>query len=185
MKGQHAFCPTSGAELGDERHYVDSRIPCRAPIEGTVDDSWTMLGELSNGQLISSATALTSYFRRCQQEAHADYYVDLYGKAALAIRRLKSETNAWDVWIWYALAERLDRLGFDASWMRRFADPRCPRCSSQIKLEDAVVGYDHLICGASCGNDSSDRTVEIYERIHDVYEATFPDEPIDSLNVFD
>lgn len=185
MKGKHAFCPTSGAELTEERYYVDSNIPYRAPVEGTVDESWTLLGELTTGQLVSSSTALISYFRRCQQEAAADYYVDLYGKAAKELRRLKSETNAWDVWIWYALAERLDRVGFDTSWMLQYAEPRCPRCSSRLRYEEPTAGYANMICGSSCGNEgSSDRTVEIYERIKDVHNATFTDDPVESLHIF-
>jgi hypothetical protein len=185
MKGKHAFCPQSGATLNDDRHYVDSNIAYRAPVEDSVDDSWTPLGELTTGELVSSCTALTSVFRRCQQLSHADYYVDLYGTAALALRRLKSETNGWDVWIWYALAERLDRLGYDASWMHNHADPRCPRCSSKLRFEDSPTGYANMICGASCGTEtSSDRTVEIYDRIKDVYNATFTDDPIDELHIF-
>lgn len=186
MKGKHAFCPTSGASLTDERYYADTNIPFRAPVEDSIDDSWTLLGELTTGELVSSCTALISYFRRCQQKASADYYVDLYGKSAVDIRRLKSETNAWDVWIWYALAEHLDRRGFDASWMPHFAEPRCPRCSSRLRYEPSATGYPNMICGASCGNETaSDRTVEIYERIKDVYNATFTDDTIESLHVFE
>lgn len=185
MKGQHRFCPTSGAALSEEAHYVGPGIKLRAPIDGTVDESWTCDGALTSGELISSCSALIAYFRRCRERADGPAEID--GKAALAIRRLKRANDAWDEWIWYASAERLTRKGFESEWMLAFADPRCPRCSSRVRITEAV-GYPEIDCGVGCGVDSSDRSIAIYDRILEVYNAAFASDdeaPIDRLQIYD
>lgn len=183
MKGTHQFCPTSGAALSDDAHYVENGVKLRAPLDGTVDDSWTCDGALTNGELVSGCSALIAYFRRQRRKTDVDAEID--GKAALAIRRLKSSSGAWDEWIWYATAERLARSGFDAEWMLAFAEPRCPRCSSRVKIEPSATGYPNLRCGVTCGPDSADRSIEIYDRILDTYNAAFSDtDPIERLRVF-
>lgn len=185
MKGTYAFDPVSGADLSEETHYIDSGIKLRAPIDESVDDSWTCDGALTSGELVSSCSALIAYFRRCRDRVRAPESID--SKAALAIRRCKAGSDAWDEWVWYATAERLARRGVDAVWMLAFCDPRCPRCSSRVRIEPAV-GYPRIDCGANCGADSSDRSIEIYDRILDVYNAGFAgddDEPIESLRIYD
>ena len=181
MKGIHKHSPTTGAELSREKRYPGT-IPLRESLEAD--------GELTNGELVSrNATALLRYFKRCHAK-HGDPDTDLYFAAWQGIQALRAgddeeESDPWDVWLWYSLAERLDRRGFDVDWMLGHAEPRCPRCSSRLKHKPAAAGYPKMICGASCGAEtSSDRTVEIYERIKDVYNATFPDDAVDSLRVF-
>ena len=44
---------------------------------------------------------------------------DLYCKAALALRRIKSSSGAIDPWVWAVLAERLLRAGYPIDWMFR------------------------------------------------------------------
>ena len=187
MKGQTAFCPKTGAELSKERYYADSNIPFRIPERESVDEAFwdeDAEGLLTLGEAKSANTAILSYFERCHQKVR-EHDEELYRRAWSAIRQLKLKTSAWDVWIWYALAERLDRLGFDTSWMLQYAEPRCPRCSSRLRYEEPPTGYANMICGSSCGNEtSSDRTVEIYDRIKDVYNATFTDDPVERLHIF-
>ncbi|WP_122090904.1 hypothetical protein [Halalkalicoccus subterraneus] len=74
--------------------------------------------------------------------------------------------------------------------MFAFADRRCPRCSSRVRVEPAV-GYPEIGCGVKCGVDSADRSIEIYDRILEVYNAAFASgeniekDPIDRLRIYD
>jgi len=166
MKGQHKFSPSTGAELSRDRRYPGS-IPLREALDGS--------GELSNGKLVSdTSTALARYFKRTHQRRHQDDDGELYRAAALAIARLRQH-DPWDCWLWYAAAERLHRKGFDVAWMLDHVEARCPRCSSRLQYEPSVSGYAHAMCASSCGADSNDRTIEIVDRILDLYEAAFGD----------
>lgn len=172
MKGQHKFAPRSGAALDREPEYPGT-IPLREALDGS--------GELSNGTLVSeSGEAIVRYFRRCHQRHH-DEAPDCYAAAALAVKRLRAE-DPWDVWVWYALAERLHRKGYDVAWMFAHAEPRCPRCSSRLQFDDAAAGYPYAKCGASC-SPQPDRTIEIHERVEAVYETAF-DEDLDGFEAW-
>lgn len=181
MKAPHAHSPSTGAPLSDESEYPPGTRPgqsSRTPVDGT--------GELTTGERRSSRTALQQYFEASYRDSHAgrDAPDDLLRTAGTALYRLKRE-NAWDVWTWYALAERLARKGYWSTWMCRHAVPRCPRCGSRLQYERSVVGYDYARCGSRCGADSSsERSVEIVERIQSLYEAAF-DAQLGRLQAFD
>lgn len=190
MKGEHAFCPESGAQLSDQQHWVggpSGRVPLRAADPESVPGP--ALEELTNGELVSRTEALIAHFRGHCPDGAPD---ELVAKAALDLRRLKSQTDAWDCWVWLALAERLDRRGFEVDWMLGCAEPRCPRpqCSSRIQFGASVVGVPAMDCASRCGADSSsDRTGEIHDRIKAVYQLAFGDEaPIEQgegLNIWE
>lgn len=175
MKGQHKFAPSSGAELSRDQRYPGT-IPLREALDGS--------GELSNGKLVSDdSTALKRYFKRMHQRRHDETDSDLYRAASLGILRLR-ESDPWDCWLWYALAERLHRKGHEVEWMLDHVEARCPRCSSRLQYEPSATGYTHAKCASSCGADSSnDRTVEIVERILDLYQTAF-DEDLDQITLF-
>ena len=173
MKGVHRFSPSSGVELSHDQHYPGT-IPLREALDGS--------GELSNGKLVSETpTALVRYFKRMHQRRHAYDDPELYQAVALAVKRLRKH-DPWDCWLWYALAEHLHRAGHDVKWMLDHAEARCPRCSSQLKHEPSASGYARAICASSCGADSKDRTIEIVDRILDLYAETF--EEIDRITLF-
>lgn len=185
MKGAHKFCPESGVELSTERHYDASGIPWRAPEDDVDEDHYGAPPEglLTCGDLVSSRLALANYFRRCHQRHH-EPDEGLYRAMALALRRLKTSDDdddprggAWDVWVWYALAERLARKGHDVRWMHYHADARCPRCSCQLVWELTPRGRQGRC--PSCGDDNY-RDGEIRDRIRALYRAAF-DESIDDL----
>jgi hypothetical protein len=116
-----------------------------------------------------------NYFRRCHQRYH-ETNPRLYSKVTLALRRLKRTATgreAWDMHVWYALAERLDRLGFDVQWMNAHVEPRCPRCAGRLKYERTTT--DELVgrCGTDCTDDRSDRLDEIREIVVDLYGRAF------------
>lgn len=108
MIGYHAFCPSSGASLPREIRYDDRGVPKRAP---AADDAEI---PLTTGRSWSLTTALTRYFRHCHSR-HAERNEALYGRASLALTRLKHTTNGRggrDEIVWYALGERLARTLF-------------------------------------------------------------------------
>lgn len=174
MKGGNKFCPRSGAELGEETHHDEHGIPFRAP-EDDVDEAHYgagPVGELSCGELVSSRIALANYFRRCHQLARGPDD-QLYRAMALALRRLKSgDSDDWDVWIWFALEERLHRKGFDVDWMDQFAEARCLRCGSVMKWERTPRGVQGK-CAVNCSDDNDYREPEIRERIRTIYDSAF------------
>lgn len=174
MKGIHRFCPETGAELSDEKHYDNDGPPLRAPKD--VDGRhWgdEPEGLLSNGELVSSRYALANYFRRCHQRHH-DEDGALYRAMALALRRLKRETDAWDVWVWFALAERLNRKGHDVEWMRNHVDVPCPWCSGPLKWEQTARGIQGK-CATNCRNQWNQDYVEpvVREKVRAAYNSTF------------
>ncbi|QLG63097.1 hypothetical protein [Halorarum salinum] len=178
MKGIHRYSPTTGAELGRDRHYPGT-IPLRESLEGD--------GELTNGELVSrDPTAILEYFKRCHRK-HYDADQDLYLAAWEGITALRAgddeeESDPWDCWLWYALAERLDRRGHDVEWMCAHVDPRCPHCSSSTKLEPSATGYPNVRCASHCRR-YNDVTIAIVERVLDLYNATF-DEGISRVGLF-
>lgn len=178
MRGKDAFCPKTGAPLSDEKHYDDRGHPNRAvlPNESSIDPQPS--GELTNGAICSSKAALFNRFRRCHQQ-HNDANGALYRKTALSLRRLKraaSGYETWDVYIWYALQQRLAETGYDTKWMHSHAMLRCPHCHGQLKYERYDTGAIRARCGTHC-TDDTDQLAEIRETIADLYSKAF-DEPV-------
>ena len=66
----------------------------------------------------SSHEDLAWMFRAVHQREY-DPEGKLYCKASLALRRIKSASNAHDPWVWAVLAERLIRAGYPVDWMFR------------------------------------------------------------------
>lgn len=175
MKGAHKFSPMSGAELSREQHYPGT-VPQREALDGS--------GELTNGQLVSNGSrALLGNFRRMHARHHDQENAALVRKASRAIQRLRKH-DPWDCWLWYALAEHLDRrddVDVDVTWMLGHVDPRCPHCSSRTKLEPSATGYPNVKCASHCQH-KNDVTIVVVERILDCYNAAF-DEPIDRVGL--
>ncbi|WP_433630480.1 hypothetical protein [Halomicrococcus sp. NG-SE-24] len=175
MKGRHAFCPKSGAQLSDEVHYDETG---RALRHGVGDDHAAKTqpnGELTNGALRSSKVAIFNYFRRCHQR-HRDADSSLYPKAAIALSRLKRAASgdvAWDMYVWLALGERLDQRGFDVHWMNAHVELRCPRCGGRLKFEEVADDGVVATCGTDCTNDDGDHLDEIRQTVVDLYEGAF------------
>lgn len=178
MIGKYAFCPTSGASLSREVHYDERGRPERVPQDDDLSPNATLDAPLTTGKRRSSRRALVTHFRRCHRR-HDDPDDDLSRRAALAIGRLKraaSGRQERDVVVWYALAERLARDGFDVDWMGAHAEPRCPSCSGRLTY---VVGPDGPIgrCGGSCDDTGEDRLETIRETVCSLFAQTFPDDP--------
>lgn len=187
MKGNYAFCPKSGAPLSKELHYDDEGRPRRCVESDENSAVRSPDGELTNGSLRSSKVAVFNHFRRRHQRHHGTDS-RLYSKATLALRRLKRTANgreAWDMYVWYALAERLDRLGFDVRWMSAHVEPRCPRCAGRLKYERTAA--DELVarCGTDCTDDRSDRLAEIRETVVGLYGRAFEDDTSERPSVDD
>ncbi len=184
MKGDYAFCPKSGAPLSEEIHYDELGHAHRHVLGDDTHVEQQQDGELTNGSLRSSKTALFNYFRRCHDDRR-EPNSKLYSRAALALSRLKrtaSGTEEWDMYVWFALAERLEVHGFDACWMNAHIEPRCPQCAGRLKYE-RLVG-DELVarCGTNCTTDSRDRLAEIRETVVDLYGRAFTVESSDALS---
>ena len=179
MIDEHAFCPRSGAPLSDEKHYDERGHARRAPEE--LNDEPT-IQELTNGERRSSRRALLVHFRRCHGR-HADPDSTLYRTASLALYRLKRTAHGTvdrDVYVWYALAERLAREGFDAGWMHAHVEPRCPRCHGKLKYGRTPDGGLRARCGARCSDGRSDALREVRETVADLYTRAFePGAPIE------
>ena len=183
MKGRNAFCPKSGAQLSEEVHYDETG---RALRHGIKDDQTTKTqptGELTNGALRSSKVAIFNYFRRCHQRHH-DADSPLYSKTAIALSRLKrtaSGHEAWDMYIWLALGERLDQRGFDVEWMNAHIELRCPHCNGQLKFSEPTCNGVSATCGTNCTGDDNDCLVEIRETVINLYEKAFGTDTQDTL----
>lgn len=178
MIGEHAFCPTSGASLSREVHYDDRGRPERVPQSDDLSPNAALEGPLTTGERRSSKRALATYFRRCHRR-HADRDDDLYRRAAVALARLKraaSGREERDDVVWFALAERLAREGFDVDWMTAHADPRCPACNGRLTY---VEGPDGPIgrCG-SCRDARDDRLEAVRDLVRSLFARTFPDDSI-------
>lgn len=184
MIGTHAFCPKSGAPLSDEKHYDSSGDGKRAVLaDGRLNEE-PPLGELTNGAIRSSKTALFNYFRRCHQRRF-DADDALYQKASLVFTRLKSAAagrQEWDVHIWYAAQRRLDNAGYETHWMHANAEPRCPYCHGQLGYTQFVNGDVIAYCGTNCTDRRTDHLAEIRKILVAVYVQAFPDAS-DSISV--
>ncbi|MGQ3411981.1 hypothetical protein ACT4ML_06925 [Natrinema sp. LN54] len=178
MIGEHAFCPTSGASLSREVHYDERGRPERVPQSDDLSPNASLDAPLTTGERRSSRRALATHFRRCHRR-HADADDELYCRAALSLARLKRAAagrQGRDVIVWYALAERLARDGFDVDWMSAHAEPRCPDCSGRLTY---VEGPDGPIgrCGGSCHGTRADRLETIRDTVCSLFARTFPDDP--------
>lgn len=172
MIHEYAFCPRSGAPLSAERHYDEFGRARRAPLEST--DGGPAVHELTNGERRSSRRALHVHFRECHGR-HADPDPVLYRVASLALYRLKRAaegTADWDVHVWYALAERLARDGFDAEWMHAHAEPRCPRCHGALRYERTPGGDLYAECGTRCVGRTN-ALDEVRETVADLFNRAF------------
>lgn len=179
MISKRAFDPATGAPLSEEKLYPNTyRYGVRSPIHHP-QSCWIRHRDeaLTNGELQSSMEGLLGYFKRVHRACRAPE-PSLDSAAALALKRLKAaEADAADggsdtqpreyidVFVWYALAERLSRKGHWVSWMIDFAQPRCPHCQSVVRFEQGA----RLIakCGSSdtCGmvhDDILDLVLRIY-----------------------
>lgn len=186
MKGAYKFCPDTGVELTDEQHFDERGQSKHAPDdENLPTDHWgeRPVGLLTNGELVSDRHALANYFRRCHQRTH-DEDGALYRSMALALRRLKTRTDAWDVWVWYALAERLTTKDYQVEWMLNFTEARCPRCSGPLKWESTVRGLQSK-CAVNCRDEWNQDylDVEIREQVQATYNSAFPDDAVDELEL--
>ncbi len=187
MKGQYAFCPKSGAPLSDDVHYDELGRSSRHVVSTDSPPTMGTEGEMTNGSLRSSKIALFSYFRRCYERRYVTNR-KLYSRSTIALGRLKrtaSGREEWDMYVWYALAERLARLGFDAEWMNAYIDPRCPQCGGRLKYEQLVCDEIIGICGTNCTDDRSDRLEEIRETVADLYNRAFFEETGEQLSATD
>lgn len=174
MKGPHAICPETGADLSQERHPDERRIQYREP---ETDDS----DILSTGETHSSRLALARFFDRNHREYADDLEDGAPCRAGIHLRALKSETEARDEWVWYALCEKLHREGFDVAWMR-MADVVlvCPHCGSWLKYRPAPK--DELLpkCGTNCNDTDEFVFGDIKARIRSTYNLAFaPTDPLD------
>lgn len=179
MIGKDAFCPTSGASLSRESHYDEQGRPSRAVEADESAVAAGTVGELTNGAVRSSQTALLRYFERCHAR-HADRDESLYRSASLALRRLKSTADGrqeWDVHVWYALKHRLDEKGYDVEWMDGHAQLWCPRCHSRLRYAADGLGELRAWCGVDCTGRPAECLTDIREIVASLYRGTFDEEP--------
>ena len=169
MKGPHAICPESGARLSQERHPDERRIQYREP---TTSES----SVLSTGKTHSSMHALASFFGRKARDLVDDPEEALLTAASQYLRALKSETDARDEWVWYALCERLHRDGYDVAWMR-MADVVlvCPHCGSRLTYRPAPKGDILPKCAINCQGSDDFVYGAIRSEIRTAYNQAFDD----------
>lgn len=179
MKGHYAFCPKSGAPLSETVHYDEVGRPLRHAVSDGHVAKTEPSGELTNGALRSSKVAVFNYFRRCHQRHHDDDG-QLYSKTAVALSRLKraaSGTTEWDMYVWFALGERLAERGFDVGWMNAHIEPRCPHCAGRLSYDQFGADAITARCGTNCTGDDADRLTEIRADVVDLYDAAFAADP--------
>lgn len=177
MIGEDAFCPKTGAPLSKEADFDDRGRPRRTVLADERSLASQSAGELSNGAVRSSKSALFNRFRNCHTR-HYEADDALYRKAALGLCRLKgvAEGNeAWDVHIWYALQRRLSEVDYDTEWMDVHVEPRCPRCHGRLKYERYDTGEVSAHCGTRCTGRKVDHLTEIRETIATLYSRAFDD----------
>lgn len=178
MKGDHAFCPKTGAELSRTIHYDDDGRPWRAAVADEHTLRRKIEGELTAGAIRSSASAVLAHFRRCY-ERRGGPGEDPYGAAGVALRRLKRTargTEQWDAHVWYALRCRLEDRGYDVDWMDAHADPRCPSCGSHLVYREVDGGDVRGLCPTNCTGDGRNRLPEIRRTIATLYRRAFGEE---------
>lgn len=182
MKGEYAFCPKSGARLSEEIHYDEFGRGLRTPVRDA-DSGTQPEGELTNGSIRSSRVALFNHFRRCH-ERHGDSSCELYSKTALAFTRLKRAARgreSWDMYVWFALGQRLADEGYEVQWMNTHVEPRCPDCAGRLKYDATVEKTLRARCGTDCTGCGGDKLEAIRATVADLYvrafeNATRPDE---------
>lgn len=177
MIGSDAFCPKTGAPLSERRHYDATGQPYRAVTSDERAIATPTEGELTNGAVRSSSSALLRYFRRCHRRHHDDDEA-LYRQASIAVRRLKNAATGrqeWDVHVWYALERRLARTGHENWWMHSHAEPRCPRCHGRLSYTKRVDGVGAR-CGTNCDGRQVDRLTTVRATVADLYAQAFPDD---------
>ncbi|WP_435175265.1 hypothetical protein [Halorussus sp. AFM4] len=177
MKGEYAFCPKSGAPLSEERHYDERGRPARHPVGERHDGTTRPDGELTGGALRSSRVALFNHFRNCHRRAR-EPDEELYSRAGVELLRLKRTASGraeWDLFVWYALAERLSRTGWDVEWMGSDVEPRCPDCAGDLRYESGIDGEVFGYCAVDCTGSGADRLAEIRDRVADLYRRAFAD----------
>lgn len=180
MIGKDAFCPKTGASLSDQQYYDEEGQPQRVVAADKHSLASQTAGELTNGAVRSSKTALFNRFRDCHQR-HYSANDGLYRKAALALSRLKrvaDGSTSWDIYVWYALQRRLTEVGYNVEWMHAYVEPRCPHCHGPLQYREYETGGAVARCATGC-DSRTDQLPEIRETIGRLYSRTF-DEPVDS-----
>ncbi|WP_135830652.1 hypothetical protein [Halorussus halobius] len=169
VRGEDAFCPSSGSRLSLDRHFDELARPWRVP------DASSESAELTTGADKSSTTALKRFFRRTHRSERSDDTMDrdLLRVAARHIETLKRSTEARDEWVWYALCERLHREGFDVGWMRKHVNPVCPHCGSELTADLAPKGEVLPQCAVNCRDDNRFVEGDIADAIRDTYNEAF------------
>ncbi|WP_049903645.1 hypothetical protein [Halococcus agarilyticus] len=176
MIGATAFCPKTGAQLSERRHYDERGRSLRAPVADGIVDGDELDGELTAGAVRSSRRALLAHFRRSHQR-HGSADADLYRTVALWLRRLKraaSGPHEPDTIVWLALSARVREAEHDADWMLAHVAIRCPRCHGRLSYERLGSETIHAACGTDCTDDSADRLAEIETLARDLYARAFP-----------
>ena len=176
MIGATSFCPKTGAQLSERRHYDEHGRVLRAPVADGIVAETELDGELTTGAVRSSRRALLAHFRRSHQYHEAENAA-LYRKVALWLRRLKQSASgpqAPDAVVWLALSARVRHADHDADWMLAHIDVRCPRCHGRLNYEQIGAGTIYAACGTDCTDDSADRLTEIETLACDLYARSFP-----------
>ncbi len=180
MHGTHAFCPESGSTLSEDTVVTETGRELRYPTNDNAygEDSYV----LTTGATCSSTIALMSRFRECHEREFGTTWVDdervnaLYRRVALYLRQLKAdvdgEATTRDEWIWFALAERLDREGDPADWMRNYADVVCPHCGGTLSWLEAPRGMLPK-CLNKCDGTNRYLAHEIQRKVAAVYNRAF------------
>jgi hypothetical protein len=180
MIGEDAFCPKTGAPLSEENHYDEQGNSQRATVPDECSPESHLPGELTNGARQSAKAALFNRFRRCHQR-HREVNNALYRKAALGLHRLKRAADGqhgWDIYVWYALHQWLERMGFNVEWMHTHVEPRCPDCHGQLNYTLYDNGKVSAQCATNCTADKADKLPAIRKIVASLYSQAF-DESID------
>ncbi|WP_436928785.1 hypothetical protein [Halosimplex halobium] len=181
MIGTDPFCPESGAPLSRDRHYDETGRGKRAVTTTDRSAAAGTAGELTNGAVRSARTALLTYFERCHRR-HADADEELYRRAAVALRRLKSGASGrqeWDVHVWFALKHRLASTSHGVEWMNDHATLRCPECAGRLRYR-RTPGCVVATCGVNCDGADGDALAAIRETVASLYATAFDDDPPDT-----
>jgi hypothetical protein len=181
MRGKHAFCPSSGALLSDERERPQEYRPGASPVRAPEPDeiNQTLLEPYSRGANHSSASALVGYFRRMRRRHAPEASPTIARQAALAIQRLKEpETDVHDDYLWFALAERLHRAEDysrdELDWLWQCVELSCPRCYGPLRDEPVIIeDAAKSKCAINCTDDNRYVDDEIRETILKAYNKAF------------
>ncbi len=178
MIGTTAFCPKTGAQLSEQRHYDERGRPLRAPVPDAFVDETELDGELTTGAIRSSRKALLVHFRRTHQFYRPEN-AELYRNVALWLRRLKQAANGQqspDMIVWLALTARVRQEQYEAEWMVGHVPLRCPRCHGRLAYDQFDSNTLYAQCATNCSVDHADRLSEIEDLASDLYEQAFDHE---------